>query len=455
MASQVDQWNEEGLVKIKPEAYITMIKHVLTYGNKLLGSKSEEVMGICIGKQINTDIVVYDAIPVSHGSSVEEGFTPSDYTIFAQVDELFAEDNSELYACGWYHSHPNKKAFFSQVDIKNQLYYQKEETPKGFGIVFDHQYFDEKGHSGFKIFRLNNYKMGTNSEFHECKFELLLPQNLNVFHEIQNIIESAQLRKPFITEVSSLNVDDSIWSPPKENQSQKVEREEEKEKNSNSDLVAEGHSDDKVSFSHEFTQKFFKKFDEFKDQTSNEIQRGDKIITDVLTKLKEIVEIGGQRINKNLEDIMREEICSVQNSVENLFKKFDEDLRQNTKESNKFSNKMILDIKDVFKAILEQNLNPFIEMIKEIKTNADIISDNTDGFKSGVNNLQEMIEQSDASTKKDNTPVKETIRVAKHKIKDDSKEMSKLIHESLQDLKKNIDDISKLLNNLQKKVSKE
>jgi len=43
------------------------------------------------------------------------------------VDEEMSQKG--YYAIGWYHSHPALEAFFSKVDIKNHLFYQKEQTP--------------------------------------------------------------------------------------------------------------------------------------------------------------------------------------------------------------------------------------------------------------------------------------------------------------------------------------
>ena len=78
-----------------------MLIHVLRFGNKARALRDyREVMGMLIGHlEGATDqrgiqnVIIEDAVPVSHGGSIEVNFAPQDYVTFAVIDENFAEKN--------------------------------------------------------------------------------------------------------------------------------------------------------------------------------------------------------------------------------------------------------------------------------------------------------------------------------------------------------------------------
>jgi proteasome lid subunit RPN8/RPN11 len=104
-------------------------------------------MGVLIGHLEDGEdkkfknVIIEDAIPVSHGSSVEVEFSINDYIFFEKANSMFLEKN--WFMVGWYHSHPNlfqHKIFFSPTDVKNQFGWQNELNPSGIALVFDHAY---------------------------------------------------------------------------------------------------------------------------------------------------------------------------------------------------------------------------------------------------------------------------------------------------------------------------
>jgi proteasome lid subunit RPN8/RPN11 len=456
MAEKIDMYASDGSVKIKANAYITMIKHVLSYGNEGLGGNSVEVMGICMGKQVGNDMVVFDAIPVSHGGAIEVGFTPADYAAFAQVDEEYAEKGNGLYACGWYHSHPNMKAFFSGTDIKNHLFYQKEQTPKGFGLVFDHQYFDEPGNLGFKCFRLNDYRKGTSSDFHECKVQVLVPEDSNAYRETMKIIEAYQSKQPFIKEIGGLDVDDSVWGAGDEEggEPEAEEKVEEVKAKEPIDDVTKGLDLGTQIFTEEFMKLFFKKFSEFANDTSKATQKGGDIMIDTVVNMKENVESGIERIKKYLEKMLNDEVNGVQVSVEDMFKKFDEDQNEFAKKFDAFTAKVSTDIGTVIKNLLSEKLGSLISIFKQSAQDADAIGGKTQNFKVALDSQQKVLEQLKTSLEKDTGTINEAVQVIKNKLGDEAKERSKQITSAISDLKAQTEDISKLIAELQKKIAK-
>ncbi|MHA1294328.1 MAG: Mov34/MPN/PAD-1 family protein [Promethearchaeota archaeon] len=195
---------EEGKVIIQKGAFRNMITHVLRFGSEAL-EQSVEVMGICMGKTApnGKDLIVMNAIPVAHGSREQVAFTPEDLAAFAEIDEQYASKG--LYAIGWYHSHPGWGLFFSDMDKKNHLFYQKKQTPYAFGIVFDHTLMGKDGNLGFEIYRLKDYTKGWQSDYIKVAYEVEVPKTLNFFKWIQKFMEDSQKKSPiFIKEIKEL-----------------------------------------------------------------------------------------------------------------------------------------------------------------------------------------------------------------------------------------------------------
>ena len=69
----------EDIILIKAKAYVNMLTHVLRFGADDLDKKLwREVMGVCVGKIENDQVVVYDAIPITHGKRVEVEYSEND-----------------------------------------------------------------------------------------------------------------------------------------------------------------------------------------------------------------------------------------------------------------------------------------------------------------------------------------------------------------------------------------
>ncbi len=102
----------KGKVTIKPLAYYKMLLHVLRFGNKVMPQdQCVEVMSVLVGhiegEGYVKDVIIEDAIPISHGSSVEVEFSINDYIYFEKVMNMFEQEGSNRFMVGWMHSHPN------------------------------------------------------------------------------------------------------------------------------------------------------------------------------------------------------------------------------------------------------------------------------------------------------------------------------------------------------------
>ncbi|MFW9938592.1 MAG: hypothetical protein ACFFD5_13170, partial [Candidatus Thorarchaeota archaeon] len=183
---------DDNIVTIKPIAYYKMLTHVLRFGSKAQDPRQfKEVIGMLIGHLEGEgdikNVIVEDAIPISHGGSIEVKFSEEQLGAFGEIDNQIFEEYGpkNWFTVGWYHSHPNLGIFFSGTDVFNQLFWQ-DKNPSGIGIVFDHKYLDQPGDLGFRTFRLDDPSKGLNSRYHEVKSIVEPPDNLNYYTNIIN-----------------------------------------------------------------------------------------------------------------------------------------------------------------------------------------------------------------------------------------------------------------------------
>ena len=191
-------FQEKGIVKLSFDAYISIILHAMRFANaKLPMDAWKEIYGFLIGKLDGDDVIIENAVPMAHGSSVEVEFDDEHYIKSAQIDSMAAERN--LFMVGWYHSHPGLGLFLSNTDIKNHLGYQGP-NPKAVALVFDHTKLNPPDHAGFEIFKLDDPNLGTMSDFHEIKFEI---ENINYTKfakALTSMTERSVSRLPLIAE---------------------------------------------------------------------------------------------------------------------------------------------------------------------------------------------------------------------------------------------------------------
>lgn len=135
-------------VVIKFKAFKEMIKFFSKYSsNKIPKQKWVESMGFLFCNVEGDFYIIEDAVGMASGSELDVNLSPMK---FGNIDQL--EREHEGFIGGWWHTHPDLCLFFSETDVKNQLFYQQS-NEDGLGIVFDHAMIN-KEFLGFKLFRL-------------------------------------------------------------------------------------------------------------------------------------------------------------------------------------------------------------------------------------------------------------------------------------------------------------
>lgn len=187
----------EDTIIIKSKAYVNMLLHVLRFGSTELDKKLwREVMGVCLGKIENNQVIVYDAIPITHGKKVEVEYSENDYARVEMMQENFPEGQ---FIVGWYHSHPGMGPFLSDVDKVNQVYWQNV-NKMAFALVWDHTLLEEEGNDGFEIFRLTDVNLGHKSDFHGVKYDVKPPDSKWVYGKFIEVAENIHREDPIMTE---------------------------------------------------------------------------------------------------------------------------------------------------------------------------------------------------------------------------------------------------------------
>jgi proteasome lid subunit RPN8/RPN11 len=198
----------EPKVIIQPLAYLKMIKHVLRFGSLgLKKSQFKEAMGMLMGKLGEKkgaihDVIVVDAVPMTHGGHIEVAFKNEDYVTFTEIDSSYQSQG--IFNVGWYHSHPGLTSFLSSTDVLNQIGFQTT-NPSAIAIVWDHQLLEEENHAGFEVFRLTELSKLANSEYKEVKYEVIPPDDYSYYKSaIVDVITNMKAGKPPMLEANEI-----------------------------------------------------------------------------------------------------------------------------------------------------------------------------------------------------------------------------------------------------------
>ncbi|NVM01968.1 MAG: hypothetical protein HWN67_06510 [Candidatus Helarchaeota archaeon] len=186
----------KGKVLIKAKAYKDIVLHASRFCNsKIPRNKWKEVYGFLVGTLQNENVVINEAVPMTHGGTTEVQFEEIHYIEAAELDGTLAESGQD-FIIGWYHSHPGLDLFLSSVDIQNHMGFQGP-NPKSIALVFDPTKLFE-GHPGFEIFRIN--KIELTSAFYRVPWTILDLDEEFFARSLFELSEKSTARRPVIEE---------------------------------------------------------------------------------------------------------------------------------------------------------------------------------------------------------------------------------------------------------------
>jgi 26S proteasome regulatory subunit N11 len=120
-------------INISVTTILKIASHSFKYANsKIPKNQWVEVIGLLAGKLDDSGFIVHieDAYPMGHGSAVSAEI--KDYKNYVRAFNDIKKSN--LFICGWYHSHPSYGLFMSTDDFDTQIRYQKL-WPKSLALV--------------------------------------------------------------------------------------------------------------------------------------------------------------------------------------------------------------------------------------------------------------------------------------------------------------------------------
>ncbi|MHA2391714.1 MAG: hypothetical protein ACXAEX_07075 [Promethearchaeota archaeon] len=190
-------------VVIKAEAYKTIILYASRYANRSIPPENwKEIYGVLIGYTDNDLVHVLGAEALTFGHDTDVVLDKRHYAFISEIDDKLYSEEKGHYVVGWFHSHPGLGLFFSDIDLRNQVFFQTHED--GIGLVFDHtllgrktqekaadsEFIITKYETGFEIYRITDIAMDINA-----------PEYSTNYHKVDYVVDG--LNKYFFANVLS------------------------------------------------------------------------------------------------------------------------------------------------------------------------------------------------------------------------------------------------------------
>ncbi|MFX1574100.1 MAG: hypothetical protein ACFFB0_15255 [Promethearchaeota archaeon] len=440
--------SKNGKIFITKEALRNMISHVLRFAHKTM-ENSKEVMGICIGNydQDNDKINIENAVPVTHGGTVEVGFDKEDYELLSNLGKQYSGQ-----IVGYYHSHPSWGLYLSDSDKRNLQYFQNEKTPYGFAIVFDHTLMSKDEDFGFVIYRLDDYK--NPDQYHEVSYEVETPATLDYFKWVQKFMEDFHKSNPIIIkeikEMKEINTEDLQEIPIAERD---LISRDELEKYTEVSAAISGFQNGLGKFSEILMNSLKSQIGKWISDLDTGSSNGTNLLVDSVNKLKKSISSGFLRadewFNRNMDGIIGDFKGGVSKYVENPIES---------------QNQLIIDniqAKDNLSSELSKYVDQNIEYLKNEldnlnKTISDKISENlqlNSDMEELINKLESSISSSDTDLKSIIQNLDKGLKKSISPLENNFQEKIEKISSELQPLREAYTEINTLLEKLQKVIT--
>lgn len=349
---------EERRIIIKNEAFRKMISHISRFANDAVDDEYES-FGLCIGRTNEENhFEILDAIPMTHGDKVELGFNEEIHEAIKEIHVLY--EGTDKGIIGWYHSHLGYGLFFSDSDKSNQKYFQNDQNPYGFGIVFDASLLDAQNNFGCEIFRLKDYAKGTNGEYLKVAFDLELPNTLEYFKWIQKLVEDSQRKTPLIIK-EYFELKKPLPEELQEIPGNKTVGFDEEEYDERLQPIFTGLEEGTSKFTDIFLETYKLQLTEWMKDVLNGTTTGTEIIRSSIFQMKESILGGMVDIQKYFERSL-DEISDI--TLKNVSSYIDARI-ENQKALKNNVNEIFEEVSKESTALLEENIDNFASELKE------------------------------------------------------------------------------------------
>jgi len=464
----VNEVKDKSIVTIKPLAYFKMLLHVLRFGSKVMNrNKFNEVMGVLIGRLEGEEeiknVIVEDAIPVSHGGSIEVEFSPEQLGAFGQLDNDIWEKYGDLgwFSVGWYHSHPGLTIFFSGTDIKNQMFWQGR-NPSGIGIVFDHNYLEtdndyRKAHNikkmlnpgeidyGFRTFRLVD-PSSIASKWYEVETIVELPDSLEFYAKIVELIDKVHTKDNFILELNETpDIFGNVNIPyPDQLMANRYDI--------NFDKLISTFKESISEFIDSAFNPLFMFLNKWSQEMVSKVLTNNTQIRDSLIKLKDILSSKISKIQRNFKSSLSYKLDEINGYVFDRIERFDKEFESIQNNVNNLKK----ELEEQFMGSFEQIIKPSIEQLEmTVEENGSIITNLNDAQsrnKQKIANLQSFIEDISNNIITNKETIINDIKSSSDKIVGLVSEKINISSESINITKKQVDECYSDVENVNAKI---
>ena len=452
----MNEVKDKSIVTIKPLAYFKMLLHVLRFGSKVMNrNKFNEVMGVLIGRiegeEEIKNVIVEDAIPVSHGGSIEVEFSPEQLGAFGQLDNDIWENYGDLgwFSVGWYHSHPGLTIFFSGTDIKNQMFWQGR-NPSGIGIVFDHNYLEtdndyRKAHNikkmlnpgeidyGFRTFRLVDPSSIT-SKWYEVETIVELPDSLEFYTKIVELIDKVHTKDNFILELNETpDIFGNVNIPyPDQLMANRYDL--------NITHLLSIFKDSISEFIDSAFNPLFMFLNKWSQEMVSKVLTNNTQIRDSLIKLKDTLSSKISKIQRDFKASLSYKLDEINGYIFDRIERFDKEFESIQTNVNDFKK----DVEEQVMSSFEQVIKPSIEQLeRSIEENGSILINLNDAqsrYKQKITTLESFIEDISNNIITNKETLINDIKNSSDKIADLVSEKINISSESIDAVKKQVDE---------------
>jgi len=332
-------------------------------------------MGVLIGrlegepdKKGIRDMIIEDAVPISHGGAIEVAFAPEDYVTFSMVDAEYAEKG--WFSCGWYHSHPGLQVFFSSTDTRNQLGWQTP-NPSAVGIVFDHTYLEKPDDLGFRTFRLDDPNKGHTSDYHEVKNVIVEPPDSHEYYlKLMELISSIHSKEPPILEINEMPDIFGDIAFPSENQiTAKIS-------GLDASFILSAFKEGIVNFIELSIEPLLTYLNIWSQNMINHIVENNSLIRKDLILIKEKISSGISSLQKDFKFALKEEMNDLDMYIDDIFEGFDNNFEEMEnaliKVEKEVNDQLTLLFQERIMTTLSNNLNLINDRVKNITETNDL-----------------------------------------------------------------------------------
>jgi proteasome lid subunit RPN8/RPN11 len=352
--------------------------HGLRFANQNL-EENQEVLGICIGTESETDISLLDVIPVIHGDRIEVGLSQELHELFERIKK--DHNSEETKIIGWYLSHPGYELGLTDSDKTIHLYFQNENNPNAIVIVFDPLRFKKSDNFGVKSFRLKDYMQP--KMLLALDTSIKIPNSLDFFKWVKNLIEDSQRKDPQIIyeyEETKKPVIEELQEIPKAEEVKKEVSALEENIESLLNGIALGPN----AFSGDFLETYKTQMEGWINDVQTGSLKGTEYIRSSLNQLN-------KTINKGL-DGLQAYFKAKFNEISNIFVKGITESLENTIKSQKNIDAEIKKTTEEISEIIEKEINAnFVDINKELSSYITKLETQLINNESQVKRIEELI----------------------------------------------------------------